>query len=131
MSISIPLTSISQIKKIGGKTGSSETSYSINVFTKDLRVVCFNFPRVKHSRRDFLLVLKRIASPLPKDVFAYCVKHNFNSTGHNGWSLYNAEEDFKRIGLPDKHWRISNVNSKYQISSSYPETVIIFYYFYY
>lgn len=40
----------------------------------------------------------------------------------NGWSIYDARREWKRLGISekgtDKGWRISNVNVDYTVSSS-------------
>ncbi|XP_066515509.1 myotubularin-related protein 8 isoform X2 [Hoplias malabaricus] len=37
-----------------------------------------------------------------------------------GWSLINMTNDFSRMGLPNELWEISDINSNYELCSTYP-----------
>jgi hypothetical protein len=76
----VPLTTISKIVKVGGQSSSGETSYSMQVFTKDMRILHFSFPKVKRSRREFLTTLNKLIPESTKDVFAFSLKYTFPDT---------------------------------------------------
>ena len=50
-------------------------------------------------------------------LFAYVYKDRYTV---DGWSVYNAVNELKRLGLPNESWRISRGNDQYQICETYP-----------
>ena len=36
------------------------------------------------------------------------------------YSIYNPEEEYKRMQIPDKDWRLSFLNKNYELSPTYP-----------
>lgn len=124
--MSIPLATIQSVRKIGGKHGSSESAYSIKFYCKDLRRLQFAFPKVKHTRRNFV---KKLMSFLPdshEQLFAYTFGPSFATKfdpNFNGWAIYDPVVDLLRMKLPNAQWRISGVNEEYQLSATYPQKV--------
>jgi hypothetical protein len=49
-----------------------------------------------------------------------CHKEKLISSIKNGWTIYNPEEEFARMGIPDSHWRLTNVNANYELCETYP-----------
>lgn len=41
------------------------------------------------------------------------------------WSIYNPIKEFVRMGVPNKYWRLSQVNSRYEMSSTYPSVLAV------
>lgn len=35
-----------------------------------------------------------------------------------GWLLIDLSEEYKRMGLPDNHWQLSDVNRDYRVSGA-------------
>ena len=50
-------------------------------------------------------------------LFAYVYQDRYTV---DGWSVYNAVNELKRLGLPNESWRISRGNDQYQICETYP-----------
>jgi hypothetical protein len=42
-----------------------------------------------------------------------------------GWNVYSPHAEFARMGIPDALWRISDVNSEYELCSTYPAVVAV------
>jgi len=42
-----------------------------------------------------------------------------------GWTIYEPEEEFKRMNIPDEHWRLTNLNLSYQLCSTYPSVLAV------
>jgi hypothetical protein len=38
----------------------------------------------------------------------------------DGWNLYDPVSEFKRMGIPDASWRLTNINADYEVCSTYP-----------
>jgi hypothetical protein len=122
--VGVPLATIAKISKVGGKKGNSDNANSIKIICKDLRILKFGFDQeVKHSRRDFITKVTACLPTSPEQVFAYNFMFNFDDLELDGWNLYDPIEDFKRMNIPNAKWRISDINTNYQISHSYPQKV--------
>ena len=39
----------------------------------------------------------------------------------NGWNVYDAVEEYKRMGLDNESWTISRINEKYALCDTYPQ----------
>ncbi len=42
-----------------------------------------------------------------------------------GWSAYNAMDEFVRMGVPNRNWRMTNVNIHYELCSTYPQILAV------
>lgn len=43
----------------------------------------------------------------------------------DGWNIYDPVIEFKRMGIPDAAWRISNVNADYEVCPTYPAILAV------
>lgn len=43
----------------------------------------------------------------------------------NGWSIYDAIAEYKRMGLPNEPWRITKVNERYKLCDTYPAILVV------
>ena len=43
----------------------------------------------------------------------------------SAWDIYKPMEEFKRMGIPDSHWRITNANQNYALCPSYPAELCV------
>eukprot|EP01105_Mastigella_eilhardi_P003332 TRINITY_DN1428_c0_g1_i3.p1 TRINITY_DN1428_c0_g1~~TRINITY_DN1428_c0_g1_i3.p1 ORF type:complete len:1095 (-),score=216.73 TRINITY_DN1428_c0_g1_i3:804-3977(-) len=44
---------------------------------------------------------------------------------NNGWQIYDAVTEYKRLGIPNTYWRISDINYTYERCPSYPSLVCV------
>ncbi|KAF2020595.1 phosphatases II [Aaosphaeria arxii CBS 175.79] len=69
----------------------------------------------KIGRLDRLLAFSYVPKP-PEDKF-------------NGWEIYDARREWKRLGISpkdsEKGWRISEINKDYKYSKTYPELLVV------
>nr|XP_058905405.1 myotubularin-related protein 7 isoform X3 [Kogia breviceps] len=42
-----------------------------------------------------------------------------------GWMLIDLSEEYKRMGLPNNHWQLSDVNRDYRVCDSYPTELYV------
>lgn len=122
--LDVPLGVISRIEKMGGVTSRGENSYGLDITCKDLRNLRFALKQEGHSRRDIFDVLTRHAFPLAYNLplFAFVNEEKFKV---DGWAIYNPVEEYRRQGLPDRHWRISFVNQRYELCDTYPALLVV------
>ena len=74
---------------------------------------------------DCLMTTAWPADPL--DLFAFnpsWIAANLPLREH-GWSLYDPVKEFKRIGIPNKDWKVSKLNRKWALSETYPRILVV------
>ena len=55
--------------------------------------------------------------------FRYTPKHPISK--EKGWKLFKPEHEFARMGLPNKHWCLSELNKEYQLCDTYPSVLVL------
>jgi len=117
----VPLTTLSKLKK-------SKQTKVIEMHCKDLRLLVFSLVRTKDSRSQFMAELLQCIPQDPESFFAFHFKSSTVQITTNlasGWHLYDALEDFNRMGIPNQSWRITEINTEFQLSSSYPSKIVV------
>ncbi|KAH3763759.1 myotubularin-related protein 1/2 [Pelomyxa schiedti] len=120
----VPLATISKI------TATTGISRQVGKY-KTFELVCKDFNEVRFS------YLVRMGNPLCDPVvqlvdrhkipennfqYAFCIKGPCGE--HDGWKVYDPPNEFARMGIPCKEWRLSQINSAY-VASSYPRTLCV------
>ncbi|KFD57679.1 hypothetical protein M513_01349 [Trichuris suis] len=123
--LDIPLGTINRLDKMGYSNMSrGEDSYGFEMFCKDFRTFRFSSRQENHARRPLFECLQRLAFPLSHKLpfFAFQSKEKFNS---NGWLVYDPIKEYNRMGIPNTNWRISQVNRRYSMASTYPNVLCV------
>eukprot|EP00051_Salpingoeca_urceolata_P025349 m.452199 g.452199 ORF g.452199 m.452199 type:complete len:590 (+) comp20325_c4_seq4:86-1855(+) len=126
--VAVPLGLIERVDKVGNHSSRGEHAYGLEVQCKDFRSLKFSHRREDHSRRavyeaimtyafTFSSGLKYFALLL-RDAGASRLKLPLGEK--SGWKLYDFEREMRRQGLPNDSWRISTINSKYELCPTYP-----------
>eukprot|EP00042_Codosiga_hollandica_P030758 m.180595 g.180595 ORF g.180595 m.180595 type:complete len:400 (+) comp53446_c0_seq19:367-1566(+) len=124
-SFCVPLCSIESISKVGGQSSRGETSYAIDIRTKELRAIRLAFKPENHSRRSVFEALSKFCYPAADSLlnfFAFFFQGQFKTQA--GWQIYNARSEFTRQRLPAT-WRICTANSQYELCSTYPSVFAV------
>jgi len=48
--------------------------------------------------------------------FVYTPKEGEVVKRSSGWALYDPGSEYSRMGVPNEHWRYTNLNEKYEVS---------------
>ncbi|KAK2112593.1 Myotubularin- protein 6 [Saguinus oedipus] len=56
--------------------------------------------------------------------FSYNPKQN-DSERLQGWQLIDLAEEYKRMGVPNSHWELSDANREYKICETYPRELYV------
>ncbi|XP_064390000.1 myotubularin-related protein 2-like [Halichondria panicea] len=122
--LNVPLGVISHVEKIGRSRNKKENAYGLEIFCKDMRTLRFAHKQETHGRRLMYERLQHVAFPISdgKNVFAFNFTEEFSD---NGWLVYNAEAELKRLGVgkEDVPWRISTVNQDFKLCETYPQLI--------
>nr|XP_023697469.1 myotubularin-like [Paramormyrops kingsleyae] len=124
VTLEVPLGAISRVEKMGGASSRGENSYGLDITCKDMRNLRFALKQEGHSRRDIFDILFRYAFPLSHglQLFAFLSQEKFPE---NGWNVYNPMQEFRRQGLPNDQWRVTFLNSTYELCDTYPSILVV------
>ncbi|KAL8370878.1 hypothetical protein RB595_000968 [Gaeumannomyces hyphopodioides] len=103
---------------------------SIRLRCRDFTYVTFNFPDDKSAREAFEFIRARTCRLGSIDkLYAFAYEPARPERAVNGWTLYDAREEFRRQGISAKSrdlgWRITNINKDYVFSPTYPEVLVV------
>ncbi|KAF2456009.1 protein-tyrosine phosphatase-like protein, partial [Lineolata rhizophorae] len=108
----------------------SRQSPSIRIRCRDFVFVAFHF-QDEFSARDAYDSIRSLTCKLGRieRLYAFSYRPQSPEKDVNGWEVYDARQEFKRMGISakdvDRGWRISNINSTYQYSPTYPSVLAV------
>ncbi|XP_070265558.1 phosphatidylinositol-3,5-bisphosphate 3-phosphatase MTMR6 isoform X4 [Myotis yumanensis] len=93
---------------------------------KNFRIVHFIVPRERdcHDIYNSLLQLSKQAKYEDLYAFSYNPKQN-DSERLRGWQLIDLAEEYKRMGVPNSNWQLSDANREYKICETYPRELYV------
>lgn len=93
---------------------------------KNFRTVHFIVPRERdcHDIYNSLLQLSKQAKYEDLYAFSYNPKRN-DSERLQGWQLIDLAEEYKRMGVQDSNWQLSDANREYKICETYPRELYV------
>ncbi|KAM4905652.1 phosphatidylinositol-3,5-bisphosphate 3-phosphatase MTMR6 isoform 2-T2 [Sylvia borin] len=93
---------------------------------KNFRIVHFVVPRERdcHDIYNSLLQLSRTAKYEELYAFSYNPKQN-ESEQVKGWQLIDLAEEYRRMGVPNDYWQLSDANRDYKICETYPRELYV------
>ncbi|KAG8628777.1 hypothetical protein KVT40_002642 [Elsinoe batatas] len=103
---------------------------SIRLQCRDFTFIAFQLPEDKVARDVFEAIknLTCLGTHLDK-LHAFAYKPPSEEVRCNGWELYDARREFRRMGIgpkeADKGWRISEINHDYVYSPTYPSVLVV------
>ncbi|XP_010849551.1 PREDICTED: myotubularin-related protein 6 [Bison bison bison] len=93
---------------------------------KNFRTVHFIVPRERdcHDIYNSLLQLSKQAKYEDLYAFSYNPKQN-DAERLRGWELIDLAEEYKRMGVPNSNWQLSDANREYKICETYPRELYV------
>nr|XP_032625330.1 myotubularin-related protein 1 isoform X1 [Chelonoidis abingdonii] len=121
--LDVPLGVISRVEKIGVQSH-GDNSCGIEIVCKDMRNLRLAYKQEEQSRLEIFENLVTQAFPLSNGLplFAFSYKEKFPV---NGWKVYDPIAEYKRQGLPNESWKISKINSTYELCDTYPTVFVV------
>ncbi|XP_078496234.1 phosphatidylinositol-3,5-bisphosphate 3-phosphatase MTMR8 isoform X2 [Lissotriton helveticus] len=85
------------------------------IHCKNFRVVHFVFVRERDCHEVYTSLLKLSQPENHEDLYAFSYNPKFcPEEKEAGWKLIDVKEDFSRMGIPNEHWQITDVNKGYE-----------------
>ncbi|XP_058147398.1 phosphatidylinositol-3-phosphate phosphatase MTMR1 isoform X4 [Dasypus novemcinctus] len=121
--LDVPLGVISRVEKIGAQSH-GDNSCGIEIVCKDMRNLRLAYKQEEQSKLGIFENLNKHAFPLSngQTLFAFNYKEKFPI---NGWKVYDPIAEYKRQGLPNESWKISKINSNYELCDTYPAIIVV------
>ncbi|KAF1829650.1 phosphatases II [Decorospora gaudefroyi] len=103
---------------------------SIRIRCRDFTFFAFFFPDEKKARDvyDSIRALSCRIGRLDK-LLAFSYQPKPPEDQQNGWAIYDARREWKRLGISpkdtEKGWRVSEINIEYKYSATYPALLVV------
>uniref|UniRef100_A0A8C4WZG5 Myotubularin related protein 8 n=1 Tax=Eptatretus burgeri TaxID=7764 RepID=A0A8C4WZG5_EPTBU len=100
--------------------------FPLVIYCKTFRVLHLLIPH-ESDCQDVMLSLTKLMQPGQyEDLYAFSYKAKASSAERQaGWNFINLRVEFGRIGLPNKHWQLTNINQNYQVCETYPAKLYV------
>ncbi|XP_073910839.1 phosphatidylinositol-3-phosphate phosphatase MTMR7 isoform X1 [Castor canadensis] len=115
----------SQISTIE-KQATTATGCPLLIRCKNFQIIQLIIPQERDCH-DVYISLIRLARPVKYEEL-YCFSFNpklDKEEREQGWMLINLSEEYKRMGLPNNYWQLSDVNRDYRVCDSYPTELYV------
>uniref|UniRef100_H0VJA1 Myotubularin related protein 7 n=1 Tax=Cavia porcellus TaxID=10141 RepID=H0VJA1_CAVPO len=115
----------SQISTIE-KQATTATGCPLLIRCKNFQIIQLIIPQERDCH-DVYISLIRLAKPVKYEEL-YCFSFNpklDKEEREQGWMLIDLSEEYKRMGLPDNYWQLSDVNRDYRVCDSYPTELYV------
>uniref|UniRef100_A0A8C5YHL3 Myotubularin related protein 7 n=1 Tax=Microcebus murinus TaxID=30608 RepID=A0A8C5YHL3_MICMU len=115
----------SQISTIE-KQATTATGCPLLIRCKNFQIIQLVIPQERDCH-DVYISLIRLARPVKYEEL-YCFSFNpmlDKEEREQGWMLIDLSEEYKRMGLPNNYWQLSDVNRDYRVCDSYPTELYV------
>lgn len=77
--------------------------------------------------QDILVSLQRLSQPESfEELYCFAYKPNVAAEERQReWDFMDLRSEYKRMGLPNAHWKLSPVNQHYKVSDTYPSELFV------
>ncbi|KAM7227276.1 hypothetical protein CapIbe_021689 [Capra ibex] len=108
------------------KQATTATGCPLLIRCKNFQLLQLIIPQERDCH-DVYISLIRLARPVKYEEL-YCFSFNpklDREEREQGWMLVNLSEEYKRMGLPNDYWQLSDVNREYRVCDSYPTELYV------
>ncbi|EHB15245.1 Myotubularin-related protein 7 [Heterocephalus glaber] len=115
----------SQISTIE-KQATTATGCPLLIRCKNFQIIQLIIPQERDCH-DVYVSLIRLAKPVKYEEL-YCFSFNpklDKEEREQGWMLIDLSDEYKRMGLPNNFWQLSDVNRDYRVCDSYPTELYV------
>ncbi|GFO09174.1 myotubularin-related protein 8 [Plakobranchus ocellatus] len=92
---------------------------------KNFLCITFILPRERDCQ-DIYLSLLQFSKPAEiSRLYAFNYTSNESLEKPYGWDMFDLQSEFMRMGAPNQHWVITNLNSQYELCDTYPSLLYV------
>jgi len=96
----------------------------INIVCKTSRRISFQFSSEQDAAEFFERINELCLLRSVQNCFAFSYKEKIQSDV-DGWNLFSWQDEFRRLKLNPKLWKIFKQSQKFELCSSYPQQIIV------
>uniref|UniRef100_UPI00398EAD1E myotubularin-related protein 6 isoform X2 n=1 Tax=Pristiophorus japonicus TaxID=55135 RepID=UPI00398EAD1E len=96
------------------------------IWCKNFRVIHFIIPRERDCH-DIYNSLLKLSRPVKYDDL-YAFSYNPKKTEYDramGWKVINLKDEYRRMGIPNDIWQLTDVNWGYKVCDTYPTELYV------
>ncbi|XP_020738998.2 phosphatidylinositol-3-phosphate phosphatase MTMR7 [Odocoileus virginianus] len=108
------------------KQATTATGCPLLIRCKNFQLLQLVIPQERDCH-DVYISLIRLARPVKYEEL-YCFSFNpklDREEREQGWMLIDLSEEYKRMGLPNNYWQLSDMNREYRVCDSYPTELYV------
>uniref|UniRef100_A0A8C5PN40 Myotubularin related protein 8 n=1 Tax=Leptobrachium leishanense TaxID=445787 RepID=A0A8C5PN40_9ANUR len=118
----IPHHHIASVEKLSLNT----TGCPLLIHCKNFRVAHFVISRERDCHEVYNSLLKLSQLVKYEDLYAFSYNPNTDQDDRiMGWKMIDLKMDFVRMGIPNEHWVMSDLNQEYKVCGTYPTCLVI------
>ncbi|XP_040282126.1 myotubularin-related protein 6 [Bufo bufo] len=108
------------------KLALTTTGCPLVIQCKNFRVVHFIVPRERDCH-DIYNSLLQLSRPVRyEDLYAFSYNPKQKETERVlGWQCIDLKDEYKRMGVPNAYWQLSDVNREYKVCETYPRDLYV------
>ncbi|KAF8781398.1 Myotubularin-related protein 8 like protein [Argiope bruennichi] len=104
----------------------STSGSPLQIRCKNFLCVTFVIPKERDSH-DIYTSLLKLSQPINIQEL-YCFHYtasNEDQPKRSGWNKFDLQAEFSRMGVPNRHWVLTNINKDYEICDTYPKYLYV------
>ncbi|XP_013378996.1 myotubularin-related protein 6-like [Lingula anatina] len=103
----------------------STTGSPLVIRCKTFLCVTFIIPRERDCH-DIYTSLLKLAHPTDiEELYAFHYTSPDDMPKHQGWNFFSLESEYLRMGVPNAHWALTQMNKDYEICDTYPKYLYV------
>ncbi|KAG8448126.1 hypothetical protein GDO86_015284 [Hymenochirus boettgeri] len=118
----IPHHHISSVEKLALST----TGCPLVIHCKNFRVAHFVIQRERDCHEVYTSLLKLSQPAKYEELYAFSYNPNPDKDERAlGWKLIDLKMEYLRMGVPNDHWTLTDINKDYKVCSTYPTCLVV------
>ncbi|KAF2668879.1 phosphatases II [Microthyrium microscopicum] len=101
----------------------------IRLRCRDFTYIAFHFEEEREAREIYDTIKRSTCKLTHVDQLMAFTFNSSSERQYKGWDIYDPRREFARMGISgkskDSGWRISEINSKFEYSSTYPALLVV------
>ncbi|XP_063288158.1 myotubularin-related protein 8 [Pelobates fuscus] len=108
------------------KLSLSASGCPLLIHCKNFRISHFVIPRERDCHEVYNSLLKLSQPAKYEDLYSFSYNPNPDQEDRvMGWKMIDLKMDFVRMGIPNKHWVLGDINKEYKVCSTYPTSLVV------
>ncbi|XP_071980807.1 phosphatidylinositol-3,5-bisphosphate 3-phosphatase MTMR8 isoform X4 [Engystomops pustulosus] len=104
----------------------STTGCPLIIHCKNFRVAHFVIPRERDCHEVYTSLLKLSQPVKYEDLYAFFYYPKSDQDERlMEWKLIDLKMEYMRMGIPNKHWVLSDINKDFKVCSTYPTSLVV------